>query len=76
MKKRLLTKINLLLGAASLGLAGCGTTKQAAPAETAVETPVETPAPPVEDVQIEPQVPEQQEPVVCKYGVPVDWDIK
>jgi hypothetical protein len=89
MRKRILAKINLLLGAVSLSLAGCHTTSKApAPVKYGpfnepkkYGPPVEVVRAPEEEAPIEeppappasPQfIPQQEEPVVCKYGVPAE----
>ena len=59
MKKRILTYINLLLGIASLSLAGCHTTKNAAK-PSAPEKPEGT----IEE--------RHEAEVICLYGVPVN----
>ena len=62
MKKKFLRNLNLLLGAASVALAGCHTQKKA------VEP---TPAPETDKPVVE-QPKNPDEPVVCLYGVPAE----
>ena len=76
MKKYFLTKLNFLLGAASLGLIGCGTTKNS------VQNNVTSDPITIEPVKAEPKpqpvplpeepmpAPNPDEPTPVKYGVP------
>lgn len=62
MKKKLLKQINLLLGAASVALAGCHIQKK-----SVEPTPAQDPAQPAMEEQVQPA----EEPV-CLYGVPAE----
>lgn len=67
MKKNFLTKLNLLLGTASVALAGCHVQKNINPAPETDNTETN---PPVVEPAVGPQQGQEPEPPVCLYGVP------
>ena len=74
MKKKILTKINCLLGATSLALAGCHSLNSSVSDSSVLEPKKYGPPPMVDQKPTEPpvelRVPPEEIPV-CKYGVPM-----
>ena len=71
MRKNVLLRVNALLGALSVTLAGCHVQKKAAESQPQEEEST----PPVEVIGPEPVkplygVPMPDEPIMCKYGAP------
>ena len=75
MRKSLLVKTNLLLGAVSLTLAGCHNVASSVK-QGSYEEPKKYGPPPMMDLQppeppVEIRIPPEEEIPVCKYGVPM-----